>query len=269
MRATNYCTDYLWSGVKDIDSEDYRFTKYNNETCVHDGIKFGLPDNGVVLEVVPINDLSESALTNGFSKYIEYLKLPYESTVLEYLQTHDVDGNEVGIKTIVFLGESQRGGIHLSIATKDVSSAGKWAINDVALFIESDLTFQAKSMSGRMGKVDDRESMILLHAANAVLSFLAALQCSNVIQVNQPAPKFINKTREKKNKPPFFSYKVLTIDTKGKVEDKKKGGGTGNTKRVHLRRGHIRRLADRTVWVNPCVVGDKSKGMVTKDYRVI
>lgn len=269
MSATNYCTDYLWCGVKDIDDEDYRFVTYNNETCVHDGIKFTLPDNGVVLEVVPVKNLSESALTNGFSKYIEHLKLPYESTALEYLQTHDVDGNEVNIKTIVFLGESKSGGIYLSIATKDVSSAGKWSINDAALFVESDLTFQAKSVSGRMGEVDDRESMILLHAANAVLSFLAALQCSNVIQVNQPAPKFINKTREKKNKPPFFSYKVLTIDTKTKIEDKKSGGGTGNTKRVHLRRGHIRRLADKTVWVNPCVVGDKSKGMVTKDYKVI
>ena len=46
------------------------------------------------------------------------------------------------------------------------------------------------------------------------------------------------------------------------------GGGTHASPRVHLRRGHIRKIADgRTVWVQACVVGSKH-GMVLKDYKL-
>ena len=75
------------------------------------------------------------------------------------------------------------------------------------------------------------------------------------------------KKREAKGKVPFFTYKVLTL----KPSKRSSGEGLGGTHaspRVHLRRGHIRRLPDKRIWVNGCVVGDKSKGMVVKDYAV-
>lgn len=269
MNNTNYCAEYLASRIKMTGDEHYDFNLKNNMECIVTGTKFRLPDDGVVLEVLPLKSLNESAIHTSFSKYIEHVKLPYESTVLEYLQITDVDGQEIKTKTIIFLSESVRDGIIASIAYSDSTSAGKWVVNETVIFIESDLSIRPTSLKGTMGKVTASDELAVLQATNVVLSFLAALQCSNVIQSDLPAPKFINKSRAKKGKLPLFSYKVLTIDTKGKTEQSKAGAGTGNTKRVHLRRGHIRRLTDKTVWVNPCVVGDKSKGMITKDYRVI
>lgn len=270
-KNTNYCSEYLASGLRPVGDEHYDFIVNNNIEGIFRGTRFRLPDNGVVLEVLPITGISQDSIKIGFSKYIEHVKLPYQDIVLEYLQVGMADdGREVRIKTLVFVTESNRGGIVLNTAFSSITlDAGRWFIHESVLFIESDLTLKATSLKNKMGKLSEEEESIMLNAANVVLSFLAALQCSNVVQTDQPAPKFINERRAKKNKLPLFSYKVLTIDTKNKAEAQKGGAGTGNTKRVHLRRGHIRRLADRTIWVNPCVVGDKSKGMITKDYRVI
>lgn len=78
----------------------------------------------------------------------------------------------------------------------------------------------------------------------------------------------MNMKREKKGKQPIFSYKVLVVDP-GNTKSVRGGGkGTHASPRVHLRRGHIRRLPKGNIWVNAAVVGDKSKGMVVKDYAV-
>jgi hypothetical protein len=102
-----------------------------------------------------------------------------------------------------------------------------------------------------------------------VLGYLAVLNCSNVTCVdNHPSPA-LSKKRAKNGKPPLFSYKTLHIHT-----DKTSLSGISHpsdrsSPRIHLRRGHIRRIDDvRTVWVNSCVVGDKKKGVIVKDYKI-
>lgn len=91
------------------------------------------------------------------------------------------------------------------------------------------------------------------------------IDISEVIQ----AGKFVNQSRNKKGKAPLFDYHVLAVDFTAK-KDKQRGAKELNqtTKRMHLRRGHIRRLADKTVWVNSCVVGGSKKDFVNKDYSV-
>lgn len=102
-----------------------------------------------------------------------------------------------------------------------------------------------------------------------VLLLLEILQCTNIKQVDIQAPKKLNKKRAAKGRQPLFSYKVLEIETPREVGDKNEFGGTHASPRVHLRRGHIRNLPDgRKTWVQPCVVGDKSKGVVHKHYSV-
>jgi hypothetical protein len=48
----------------------------------------------------------------------------------------------------------------------------------------------------------------------------------------------------------------------------KASGGTHASPRVHLRRGHIRRLPGKNIWVNATIVGNSDLGVVIKDYSV-
>lgn len=100
----------------------------------------------------------------------------------------------------------------------------------------------------------------------ALLCFLNVLQCSNVhVERNEP------KKAGKKIKAalPFDTYHILTIGSPGNAAGGYATGGH-RSPREHLRRGHIRRLADgRRIWVNATVVAaGRAAGVVTKDYAV-
>lgn len=101
-----------------------------------------------------------------------------------------------------------------------------------------------------------------------ICRFVAALNCSNVITIENPAPEKLNKKRVKAGKQPLYSYKTLHLSIPDMARNGGAGAGTHASPRVHLRRGHIRRLESKSVWVNPCVVGDKRSGVVMKDYAV-
>lgn len=111
---------------------------------------------------------------------------------------------------------------------------------------------------------------------NSLLCFLLALSCKNVRARDSQDPKDIekiNKKRLHKGKRPFFTYKILDIVVPIKSSSKQEQLGSENKRRpprIHLRRGHIRKLSsEKRLWVNACVVGTMSQGTVEKDYRVI
>lgn len=102
-----------------------------------------------------------------------------------------------------------------------------------------------------------------------IMELIEILSCKNVATGTIEAPKALNKKRESKGKPPIFEYKVLMLDPQAEGSPSSTGGkGSHASPRVHLRRGHIRRLLDRNIWVNATVVGNKQAGMVTKDYAI-
>jgi hypothetical protein len=93
--------------------------------------------------------------------------------------------------------------------------------------------------------------------------------CCNVVQVEHKAPRFINVKRASKKLPPIFEYRTLHIahDEERAVGPGK--GGTHASPRLHLRRGHIRRLPTGVrVWVRSAVVGSRDRGFVAKQYAV-
>jgi hypothetical protein len=100
-----------------------------------------------------------------------------------------------------------------------------------------------------------------------LLELLEALSCRNVEQSihQQASPK--NEQRLKSHKLPIYETKFLTI--KQTVKEYSKNGIVTNhaSPRQHLRRGHIRRLESGNIWVNSCVVGDSSKGVIEKQYK--
>lgn len=115
----------------------------------------------------------------------------------------------------------------------------------------------------------DCEDDLAKEPAAALLSMLNALACSNV-HIERSEPKKAGK--KIKSALPFDTYHLLTIDAPGRAGSAGEGAETGGHRspREHLRRGHIRRLADdRRIWVNATVVAAcRGAGVVTKDYAV-
>lgn len=82
-----------------------------------------------------------------------------------------------------------------------------------------------------------------------------------------PDAKLVKK-REKSNKLPLFSYKVLKVDNIlwDTTESAASGGSFGC--RSHMRRGHIRQLANgNRVWVRAALVKGSIPGFVGKEYH--
>lgn len=104
----------------------------------------------------------------------------------------------------------------------------------------------------------------------AVLALCEALSCSNVgTEIHQKADHAKNARRIKDGKTPIYETKILSLVMPGKAKKDSAGScGDRNPVRQHLRRGHIRRLENKNVWVNSCVVGDKKHGVIVKDYQV-
>lgn len=115
----------------------------------------------------------------------------------------------------------------------------------------------------------------LMRFANAVhlrvvLNLLCVLSCTNahIEDYEFKASQLKQDRRKKKGKLPYFEFKVLTISSDSTTHGDGAKGGSHSSPRVHLRRGHIRRLKTKNIWINSCVVGDKSKGVLHKDYLV-
>jgi len=101
------------------------------------------------------------------------------------------------------------------------------------------------------------------------LELLEALSCSNVthepIETIDPRK---NAKRIKAGKLPIYETRILTIEAGKSTQSGQTHGGSHASPRQHLRRGHIRRLADKKIWVNSCVVGKAETGVIEKQYHV-
>ena len=105
---------------------------------------------------------------------------------------------------------------------------------------------------------------------NVAVQMCTILNCNNIeTRTIKPSEK-LNKKRIKNGRIPYDEYKVLC------VKEKKQRASDVNisdnrlhrSPRTHLRRGHIRRLADKVTWVSSSVVNAGSGGSIIKDYSV-
>jgi hypothetical protein len=102
---------------------------------------------------------------------------------------------------------------------------------------------------------------------SAVLGLIEALACSNVEHSVIHARKN-NKGARRRGALPFDEYRTLLIRVGKHQRHEGDGAGEHRSPREHLRRGHIRRLPDRQIWVNSCVVNSGAGGVVEKGYKV-
>lgn len=98
----------------------------------------------------------------------------------------------------------------------------------------------------------------------AVIDLIAALACSNIKLERKKARKVGRKV---KSALPFDSYHYLTVDVPGKPSGQGAGIGDRRSPREHIRRGHIRRLADgRAIWINAAIINAGIGSKVDKAY---
>jgi len=108
---------------------------------------------------------------------------------------------------------------------------------------------------------------------------LMLLNTKNITTIDNPPPARLNKKRVKNGKQPLFTYKTLRLQLPAKK--RRKGSGpamaTNNTTRLHLCRGHFKTYTEDKpllgkftgrYWWQPHARGDKSQGVVMKDYEV-
>lgn len=96
------------------------------------------------------------------------------------------------------------------------------------------------------------------------------LLSQKAVEAHQPKPKIslINDKRKAKGKfPSMFDWHTVVLQP---AESKGASlGGHHASPRQHERRGHWRKHpSGRQVWVKSCKVGDASKGVIFKDYKV-
>jgi hypothetical protein len=129
-------------------------------------------------------------------------------------------------------------------------------------------SFLNKNTVKRFSEIFDAQMIerSIIAGSHILFRFLSVLNCSNIEVSETPAPLALNKKRLAKRKVPIYSYKTLVV--KG-VQKRflAAARGTHEAPRIHLRRGHIKRRKTGNFWWEPCVVGDRKKGIVVKDYR--
>ena len=139
----------------------------------------------------------------------------------------------------------------------------------------------AERAEDMLGSRDKLMADIMINTRDELQSFINAcsvLNCANVIvdtitPADSKTSRFVRGKRIKSSEPaikPRFTYKVLQITDEQRGHSAGKGFSTGaHTKRMHLRRGHIRRLGERLIWVRPSVINSGSVlGAVMKDYQL-
>lgn len=270
MEHLNYCRQMVKQAYEALShpQTDERTTEYLLSCIRLAGIseKFMLPPGGRIIDDKELKALDDSVPLN----------LPFEHIALEIPSAPWVgdlpEGAEWIPKSILF---ARINGEHIFCTVFNYSANnGTWRILDSVAVSRSDYMIRGfdEGMPGikiQFPRSMDEHGYARAATANCVwslISFLNALACSNV-HIERSEPKSDGK--KIKSALPFDAYHFLIIDVPGVVSGERTGRGDGRSPREHLRRGHIRRLADgRRIWVNATVVNAGIGGKVSKDYRL-
>lgn len=269
VQPLNYCRSMVKQFSQKLAIPN--FPKENKQILSHavdlalSSRKFILPSGGRLFDDKEYKALDET----------EPLRLPYPMIAMEYEQTIENDYDEAvgrtvkSSKRIAFARE--RDGFILIFVCCWHDAMGMWGPlpDEVLLPVTGYLDRTQKSADGRVAILAKLQNGVVpfedfSDEVGSLLCLLNALQCSNV-KIERSDPKATGK--KIKTAFAFDSYHFLTIDAPKMPTGSLTAGGH-RSPREHLRRGHIRRLESRKIWVNASVVGAGSAGRVLKDYIV-
>ncbi len=227
-------------------------------------------------------------------KYDAYINTPFQCTLYEWSESR-----KIGVDSQKSVWSPKRAVLVLTLSNKTQVSFGfyytsesvygdRWNVslaNSVATPDDDDVKWN--NWAGvdwtEFGGQAACDTIILETGQDFAMARLYndILNCQNVVIKDVLPPEKLNRKRIRKGKLPLYSYKILEV-VKGKPKTKNAGSVPWDYKspeavRFHLCRGHFKTFTDErplfgkysgTFWWNPQSRGDRSKGVVEKDYRV-
>jgi hypothetical protein len=220
----------------------------------------------------------------GLPSDIGELHLPYPICAFEYVSLgltagvennyiylcHALDEPKNAIQLSLFMGvmasikqKNKKNWVHLGSVLFDT------AINRLETYPNADTEKNQtvviwNNSTNSTGK-SDLYGMLLV-ASGVLIRTLSVLNCSNVQVEEIPPSRVLNTIRRAKKKLPIYAYKTLVLKSK-KKKILTNLGGTHESPRIHLRRGHIKRRKTGDFWWQSCVIGNREKGVIIKDYK--
>lgn len=246
--------------------------------------------------------------TTLFMKNSEYLKLPYNTCWLDYFADQDLKmmGKDDGAvyKRGMLIQKSYKNTI-LVIIYNFFDIFKHWTLSPVGYLISIGENINERkdelwnlinrkkplSINSKDGNIQpivlipmDHELLQKIYKDDTgdletIQNFLFLINCKNIQAKPINPPIKLNKKRTKNSLTELFKYHILEIKPKN---DTSKGQKTSNyfktSNRIHFCRGHFKEYTKENplfgkltglYWWQPHVRGNKRKGIVMKDYKII
>jgi hypothetical protein len=303
ITAKNYAAQaekYLLNAIKHYPINELDKNSIKNKFLykIKDAIHFSVPDNGLIFDdnlkglrgeelrlpfpTITIEYYATGIVEDGFDKSskrvifaTELTKEQIQSWYNKINMQHDLGDKCICMFTAYFIDKYNTWEFNpfgFAIPTKWeeynlIKSNGEDGIFGNLIVLSNDLLKLLKvETHGDFKHLSDEccvESSVLLE-------FLEALSCSNVgFEPIEKVNFVMNAKRIKNGKLPLYETYTLLINTNDSDKSSNVLGGTHKSPRQHLRRGHIRRLPNKKVWVNSTVVGSIKNGLIDKTYALI
>jgi hypothetical protein len=271
MQHLNYCRQVIKQFSTEVQIPLLKEFKNHCIDLAKESQKFILPDGGRFYDDPELKALDE----------LETLHLPFPCIAIEFTRSKEylatcppeAAGRYQPDRTLFFAKEfDDHIALTMLVWAMDIK---KWIPYPQAGIPRTNYLDRTVKVNGRVGiKVIPPENKIMGfemtdydNEVGALFGLLNVLSCRNVhTEKSLPKKTGIAMNAGKKNAVPFDAYHYLVIDTPKSSTPATIGMGHASP-REHLRRGHIRRLADgRRIWVNATVVSAGGGGVVTKTY---
>jgi len=225
-------------------------------------------------------------IVKDYKRFYEFMRAPYEKFLIEIpvddgwlvmtINDYKVKVNELNEKITEYnnrkwwqfnkekkeLKNDKYPDIVCGLFFKQNGVWGNWGSFDVKMDEDGyEVTANGKSTISKIEALGGDENQ---RFAWTIFEFMVAVNTPNIKQIETKSPKMINRNRAKKGKTPLEGYKYLDLMPREILDHE--SNGTGSTKRMHWRRGHIRRLKDKTTWVKQSLIGKGT--FLDKTYRL-
>jgi len=265
ITAKNYVAQAQKGLINTLPNVSPRMAKPVELICklLGEAVHFVMPDSGKIMDdhFKGLNDLPLELPFSSFT--IEFLALSKTGYKIKKVIFIDSDDEKIFVHTIH--GEGENWFIVPAVAIVDKLKS--FSVSDVLS------CFHTRYMD--CVSLQDNNYTITLDTQVAgsmcnLFELLEALSCRNVSTINFQEASPANVKRVKSGKLPFYETKMLVINSRTACHAKSDSSPqTHASPKQHLRRGHIRRLQNGNIWVNSCVVGDPTKGIINKQYLVV
>ena len=197
-------------------------------------------------------------LTRGVEseEMVKYLKLPFPNTFL------NVEVNtDAGAPMVIgfLLSQLEDGEVFMSVVMTVNKNSAPLVFETFYTILSTKNITMNNMPYNKSDSYDERIGLLSEHLTSTVLKMMYAINCQGLIEIEPKDFTKLNKSRQKKGKVPLKDYSIIKIKLTEQEKAERKAGGSHNSPRKHLRRGHFRHLPEKVVWVRNCVVGTGKK----------